>query len=179
MFMDLKSSTTIAEVLGEAKYFEFLNDTFRIVTTGIVNCKGEIYQYVCDEVVISWRQQDGIKDARCISCFYEMTRLLTDQSEFFEKKYGHQPTFKAGLHSGHVIAGEMGVLKREIAYSGDVLNTTARIQSKCNELGVLILISKHLIGIMGHTVQGYDIRDLGELALKGKVENVDVVTIET
>ncbi|PQJ16644.1 hypothetical protein BST99_13790 [Aureicoccus marinus] len=60
MFMDLKSSTAIAERLGEERYFNFLNDTFSIATPGILVTQGEIYQYVGDEIVISWLINNGL-----------------------------------------------------------------------------------------------------------------------
>jgi adenylate cyclase len=145
MFMDLKSSTTIAERLGEERYFNFLNDTFSIATPGILLTKGEIYQYVGDEIVISWLTKKGLQRANCISCYYKMITLLKDKSDYFDKTYETQPQFKAGLHFGHVITGEMGIVKREIVYSGDVLNTASRIQSLCNEMNTEILISNNLI----------------------------------
>jgi adenylate cyclase len=40
--------------------------------------------------------------------------------------------FKAGLYFGKVVSAQIGDLKREIVYNGDVLNTTARIQAECN-----------------------------------------------
>ncbi|MGR3301112.1 MAG: hypothetical protein ACUZ8I_01275 [Candidatus Scalindua sp.] len=52
MFLDLKSSTTIAEEIGHRRYFEFISDFIADVTTPILNNHGEIYQYVGDEIVI-------------------------------------------------------------------------------------------------------------------------------
>ena len=176
MFMDLKSSTTIAEKLGEDKYFNFLNDTFKTATPGILATKGEIYQYVGDEIVVSWRFTDGVKNAQCIRCFYEMTDLLAQRASYFEATYGERPIFKAGLHSGHVIAGEMGIIKREIVYTGDVLNTTARIQAQCNAKNVKILVSNSLFEQIELNSLAIEPINLGELELRGKSEKVEVVT---
>jgi len=46
MFLDMRSSTTIAEKIGNEKYFNLLNDMFSDITTTIINNNGEIYQYV-------------------------------------------------------------------------------------------------------------------------------------
>ena len=178
MFMDLQSSTTIAEQLGEETYFNFLNDAFKTATPGILATQGEIYQYVGDEIVVSWPQADGLRDANCIRCFYSMTELLVDNSDHFQETYGVQPRFKAGLHSGYVIAGEMGVIKREIVYTGDVLNTTARIQSKCNEFDVFILLSESLMGQLDLSGLHREVISLGEVDLRGKMEKVGVVTLQ-
>ena len=177
MFMDLKSSTTIAERLGEERYFNFLNDTFSTVTPGIMATEGEIYQYVGDEIVISWITKKGLNRANCIRCYDKTTALLKDRAAYFDKECGTQPQFKAGLHYGHVVTGEMGIVKREIVYSGDVLNTASRIQSLCNEMNTAILISRKLINQIDVGVLHKKIKSVGTINLRGKQENVELVTL--
>ena len=53
MFLDLKSSTTIAEKMNSKKFFELLKEIFSDITEPILNSQGEIYQYVGDEVIIT------------------------------------------------------------------------------------------------------------------------------
>ena len=84
MFMDLKSSTTIAQRLGEERYFNFLNHTFSIATPGILATIGEIYQYVGDEIVISWLTQNGVNRSHCIRCFYNMPALRKEKAAYFK-----------------------------------------------------------------------------------------------
>lgn len=177
MFLDLRSSTTIAEEIGEEKYFNFLKDVFEHATPGILKYKGEIYQYVGDEIVISWELDAGIKNSNCIKCYFEIQSILNKKKDFFLDVYGVEPVFKAGLHYGHVMAGEIGVVKREIAFSGDVLNTTARIQSKCNELGVDILASKFLVEKLNLNADQFNPREIGEMELRGKKELVTLFTM--
>jgi adenylate cyclase len=177
MFMDLKSSTTIAENLGEEKYFNFLYDTFRIATPGILATNGEIYQYVGDEIVISWSIKKGLLNANCIQCYYKVVKLLKNEFDYFDKNYGVQPQFKAGLHFGTVIAGEMGIIKREIVYSGDVLNTASRIQSLCNELNTNILISIDLIKQIDLSLLEKKHKSLGKINLRGKQEKIELATL--
>ncbi|WP_181040025.1 adenylate/guanylate cyclase domain-containing protein [Aureitalea marina] len=177
MFMDLKSSTTIAEELGEERYFNFLNDTFSIATPGILSAHGEIYQYVGDEIVISWITKNGVNRANCISCYYKMTGLLKDKSDYFNDTYGTQPVFKAGLHFGPVITGEMGIVKREIVYSGDVLNTASRIQSLCNEMKTDLLVSRNLISLIDLNFLDKKVKSIGNISLRGKQEKIELVTL--
>jgi adenylate cyclase len=177
MFLDLRSSTTIAEKIGETRYFNFLKDVFRLATDGILKYQGEIYQYVGDEIVVSWELQDGINNENCINCFFEIQSKLLKNKAFFLGKYGEVPVFKAGLHYGYVMAGEIGVVKRDIAYSGDVLNTTARIQGKCNEMGVDILVSKPLIDKMDRKGKIHTAKEMGEIQLRGKQELVALLTV--
>ena len=175
MFLDLRSSTAIAEKLGEANYFNFLKEVFQVVTPAILKNKGEIYQYVGDEMVISWKKESGIRDNHCINAFFDAQSLLNDRRSYFESTYEVKPEFKAGLHYGYVMAGEIGVIKREIAYSGDVLNTAARIQSKCNEHGVNILISDELLQLLN--INHLNTKSLGQIDLRGKADSVQLYSI--
>lgn len=176
MFLDLRSSTTIAEEMGEERYFSFLKDVFEVATPAILRNEGEIYQYVGDEIVISWEIDRGKRDAHCIHCFFDIQEALNQKRQYFLDTYGKHPEFKAGIHYGHVMAGEIGIVKREIAFSGDVLNTAARIQSKCNDLGVNILTSKAIIDLLGPDEQ-FKPEEVGTIELRGKKETVTLFTV--
>ena len=167
MFVDIKSSTQIAERLGNQLYHEFLKDFFAHTTNAIIFNKGQIYQYVGDEVVISWPIENKDENSRCITCFFDMKKSIEKRSAYYLEKYGVVPEFKAGIHTGVVIAGEIGIIKRDITYSGDVLNTTARIQSQCNALNAKILISDDLSSKISLNSQ-YRLQSVGNISLKGK-----------
>ena len=177
MFLDLRGSTSIAEKLGEERYFHFLKDLFRDATLPIINTRGEIYQYVGDEIIITWKMHLGLKNANCIRCFYSIQETLIKRYPFYLKQYGIEPEFKAGLHYGMVMTGEIGVVKRDITFSGDVLNTASRIQSKCNEFGVDFLVSKFLLDKIALPPNDYDVRPMGTLLLRGKQNQITLYTL--
>ena len=176
MFADIKDATTIAEELGEEKYFNFLKDFFRDIAPAIVQTRGEVYQYVGDEVVISWKMKNGLKKGNTLQCYYSMRKIITYKTPRYIRKYGVAPTFKVGIHFGPVMVGEVGQIKREIVFSGDVLNTAARIAASCNDLGVEILASKSFANIAVELPTRVKAYDMGEETLKGKAEDVALVT---
>jgi len=177
MFLDMKSSTTIAEKLGHINYFEMLKEYFSDLSDPIVEFGGEIYQYVGDEIIVSWDIRTGLKNGNFLKCFFAMKDALNSNSEKFNKNYGLCPTFKAGFHYGKVTAGEIGVLKKEIIFSGDVLNTTARIQGLCNSYHTDLIISGQLIQKL---IPEYElsVRSLGKKDLRGRDEAIELFTIE-
>ena len=178
MFLDLKGSTTIAEKLGEEKYFNFLKDIFKDATPAILDSQGQIYQYVGDEIVISWKTDLGIRNANCLQCYFDIEKSLLEKAAYYRENYdGVVPKFKAGLHYGHVMVGEIGIVKRDIVYSGDVLNTAARIQSKCNELGKDILLSKYLMEKLEPLPKPFKSIALDEMQLLGKQEFILLYTV--
>ena len=86
-------------------------------------------------------------------------------------RYGLVPSFKAGIHCGKVIAGEIGIIKRDITYSGDVLNTTSRILNKCGEFHEEVIASSDVLAALKIS-KSYITRPLGAIKLKGKSKEV-------
>ena len=177
MFLDLKSSTTIAERLGDHRYHEFLREVFSDLTTAIIRHKAEIYQYVGDEVILCWTINPSNPTSECLRCFFEIKQTLEKRIPYYKKEYENIPQFKAGAHYGNVVVGEVGDLKREITYSGDVLNTTARIQGQCNALESPMLISDKLRKYLLPDTEAWDIKSKGVIPLKGKENDLELYSV--
>lgn len=177
MFLDINASTSIAEQLGDQRYHELLKDFFIDITNPVLDNAGEIYQYVGDEVVIAWKYESGIRDGKCIRCFFDIKAHITGKKEKYMKLYGLVPTFKAGIHCGKVIAGEIGIIKRDITYSGDVLNTTSRIQSLCKEFNEELIASGELISALGQE-QYFPAQTLGTIKLRGKEKEMMLIALK-
>jgi len=177
MFVDMKSSTKIAERLGHVSYFKLLNDYYADMTKAIVSSGGEIYQYVGDEVVISWDLESAFSDFNCIECFFKAKDIFEDRKDYYIKAYGLSPSFKAGIHWGAVTTGEIGLIKKDIIFTGDVLNTSARIQSLCNSLGSDNLMSEALLSQLAINDQ-YKVSFEGEMELRGKTDRVKLYSLQ-
>ncbi len=177
MFLDLRSSTYIAQILGEEKYFHFIKDVIRDVTPVILRHKGNIYQYVGDEITVSWWMQEGLSKYNCIRCPLEVRRIFMQRSQYYTNTYGVVPDFKAGLHCGPVMVGEIGLVKRDIAFSGEVVGTAARIQSRCNHLDVNLLISNDLRELLSWEGTRLKPEHKGDLLIKGKMQNLPLYTV--
>ncbi len=171
MFLDMKSSTTIAEKLGHHKYFELLQAYYEIMSAPIINTWGEVYQYIGDEVVITWTAEKGLIDINCLRCFYLIKQALKEASVFFESRFGLVPDFKAALHSGEVTTGEIGALKKEVIYTGDVLNTTARAQGLCSQYEADLIITDDLLQSLSER-DSFSWCLIGDLPLRGKSQSV-------
>ncbi len=173
MFLDMKDSTTLAEKLGHEVYFSLLQDYYELMSDPIISTLGEVYQYIGDEVVITWQSERGIQNQNCVKCYFLIKEKLDSKADYFKEKYNIVPGFKAGLHMGEVTTGEIGALKREIIYTGDVLNTTARIQSLCNQYDSELLISSPLIKALGMT-DDKSFQQIGAINLKGKSQKTEL-----
>jgi adenylate cyclase len=173
LFSDMKSSTTIAEQLGHVRYFDLLQRYYDAMSDAIIDHRGEVYQYIGDEVVITWRAEVGLENDRCVRCYLALKEALRAQAPAFERDFGVIPDFKAGLHLGEVTTGEIGALKKEIVYTGDVLNATARLQGMCKEYGTDLLVSEDLVDRL--PAKGdWSFQPLGTAALRGRKQEMPV-----
>ncbi|MDA3867175.1 MAG: adenylate/guanylate cyclase domain-containing protein [Salinivirgaceae bacterium] len=147
MFIDMKKSTTIAEQLGHKKFSHLVQDVFNDLAV-VDNYNGQIYQYLGDGAIISWNLKQGLKRANCIRSFYAFIQLINKRKRYYNRRYGLIPTFKAGAHSGKVMVLQVGQIRRDISYNGDTINTTARIESVCNDYKQNFLISGNLAALL-------------------------------
>lgn len=171
MFVDIRSSTTIAEKLGHEQFSAFLRDFFNDISAAIYEAKGEVYQYVGDEVIVVWPEGKAAIESYWLICYENMRAAIDKMTSVYMESYGLVPEFKAGVHDGLVITTEVGTLQRAHVYHGDVLNTAARIQSKCNEMGFDLLVSKSLISVM-RLDRRKEFEKVGTVELRGKTEEV-------
>jgi len=167
MFLDLESSTTIAETIGPVKYHEFMNSYFFDINDPIIESKGEIYQYVGDEVVISWKKNNGVNNLNCIKCYFAIREKIDSLHKKYIRDFGLIPGFKAGLHFGEVVIGEVGDSRKEIVFHGDVMNTASRIQGQAKVMNKQLLISEDALQHLD-LENRFKAAELGRFKLKGK-----------
>lgn len=177
MFLDLRSSTTIAEQIGDDLYFRMLRYFYELANEVIINHHGEIYQYVGDEIVVTWEKDTGLDRANCIACFYAIRAAVNEKSDHFLENYSVVPEFKAGIHCGEVMTGEIGTVKKDFVYSGDVLNTTARIVALCNKYNESVIISGTLYSDL-KDIAGFSSRYLDNPLLKGKKDPFTIYAVD-
>lgn len=176
MFLDMKSSTSIAEQIGHQRYFELLKTYYADMTNAILETSGEVYQYVGDEIVVTWKEKKGVKNNNCIQCFIKISKTIIKNKDYYIKQFGLVPEFKAGFHIGEVTAGEIGIIKKDIIYTGDILNTTARIQAECNTYNSKSLISETLFNLLTED-DGYTFVKIDKLLLEGKKEHIQLYDV--
>jgi adenylate cyclase len=171
LFIDMEGSTGLAERLGALVFHRLLNRFVVDLTEPIVAARGEIHSYVGDEVIATWRLEEGVAHAHCVAaCFSAMDRLARLAPDY-RREFGAAVNFRAGMHCGPVVTGEMGSVKKEIVFLGDTVNTTARIQEMCRQTGDRVLASADLIDRL-ELPPGVAKRSLGGMGLRGKKNDV-------
>jgi adenylate cyclase len=175
MFLDMKDSTTIAEKIGHKKHYALINEYYSDMTDAILETHGSIYQYVGDEIVISWNMEKGLDRSSCLRCFFLIEQYIEKRAARYQTTYGVVPTFKASLHCGEVTRGIVGQVKRELLYTGDVLNSTARIQGLCNQLGEKLLVSSNLKKLLPEN--NFKFKPQGDFELRGRLQKEAIFSV--
>ena len=76
MFLDLNNSTALAEKLGHVQYSSFVRDCFQEINNVVQKFLAEIYQYVGDEIVLTWNTNEAIENSRVLDFYFFMPRTL-------------------------------------------------------------------------------------------------------
>ncbi|MBO9200038.1 MULTISPECIES: adenylate/guanylate cyclase domain-containing protein [Niastella] len=176
IFIDLVDSTTIAEQLGHKKYFRFIRDFIYFISIALLENDGQIYQYVGDEVVASWVVKNSNANKKCLQALLDCKRLLKRNNKYFKRQYGFVPEFRAGIHTGEVTIGEIGVIKKDLAMSGDTMNTAARLRSATSELNQQVITSKAFVSQTN--LKNWQFANLGLVDLKGKESAMELYALK-
>jgi adenylate cyclase len=177
LIIDMKNSTAAAERLGEVDFHRLLNRLIGDLSGAIVAHKGEIHKYVGDELIATWPLAAGLKPARCLLACFDAIARMAALGPSYEREFGLRAEVRAALHCGPVVVGEMGSFKKEIALSGDTVNTTARLVDACRETGEPVIASAALLEQLV-VPTGIAARALGPIRLHGKKSAVELFALQ-
>ncbi len=177
LVIDLCGSTAKAERLGQARFLAFLDAFIVDVTRGIVERGGEIHRYVGYDVIATWRLRPGRNNAAIVRACLSARDRLASRREAYRRALGECAEFRAALHAGVVVVGEIGLFKKEIALVGDPMNTAAR-HPRCRDLGVPTLASSALIDRLDTLPQAAAPCAMAPLPLRGKVQPLELFALD-
>jgi adenylate cyclase len=173
LFLDLRGSTTIAEQLGHTRYSQFIRHCFHDLTDSVIRFQAQVYQFVGDEVVLTWPGKNPAAERLSLGLFFAFRDRLEERQKWYQTTYGVSPEFRGGIDEGLVTASEVGDIKREIAFHGDALNTAARLLELCRDYDSPVLVSGRIQEAVAREREWLT-EFQGDLTLRGKTESVAV-----
>lgn len=176
LLIDMKDSTGMAERLGPIRFHELLNDFFRDIADAALECQAEIHKYVGDEAILTWPGDAGLDDGASLICPFIARDVIASHKAQYLERFGAVPEFRAALHCGEIVAGEIGDVRREIAYVGDTLNVAARLLDTAKEVGRDILVSAELLQ---HAVLTAELKaeELPTLTMRGRAAPLAIAAL--
>ena len=176
LFIDLADSTAIAERIGATRFLALMNQFVYDIDAALEGSGGAIYRYVGDEAIITWRIDETRDLSVAVEVVFRLRTRIAARGEEYRSRFRVQPDFRAALHAGPVVAGEMGDTKLEIVLLGDTVNTTARIEQACRELDRAFLVSAEALALI-NLPSGAESEPMPPAALKGKSRQVRLYAI--
>jgi class 3 adenylate cyclase len=173
MFLDIRSSTTLAERMGELRVHDLITQFFFDIDQPIVAHGGEVHAYVGDAVIVTWPLSgDPEQNARALRCFFAAEDRMAELAPAYARAFGVAPRFCAGIHAGPIVVSECGDAKRQIAYFGDTMNVASRLSDHCKAAEETLLVSTDLLRAAA-IPPGLTVGDGASITLRGRQAPVE------
>jgi len=147
-YSDLRNSTSLAETMESASYFELLNSFFAATAEPVVAHGGEVLDFIGDAVlgIFPYSGNSELQDAahKANLALDDALTLARETNQARLERGEEQFSFGIGLNSGNVMFGNIGVPSRlSFSVIGPTVNQVARIEQMTKQLqqGVLADIS--------------------------------------
>jgi adenylate cyclase len=177
LVLDLEDSTAIATRIGPARFLALLDHLVAVMSPAYVAHRGEIYRYIGDATIVSWKLATAVEDARILVCLAEAAGRLMAARAACEQRFGVAPFGRVALHAGPVAVGEVGDVKREITFLGDTLNVVAKMEKFAAERGLRGVISADLLDRLTLPPE-FEVREAGTLELPGRAEGLRIFALD-
>lgn len=177
LFLDVTGSTHFADRHGDRAAQAYLGQVFNALALPVSRARGAIDDYIGDLALVTWTMERGVRDAACLRCVFDFEARLATEAESWRSRFGQVPEFRAALHCGPVVTAEIGLERHKIAYFGDTVNTTARLEALSKTLGVHVLVSADLLDRIGTLPGDLVAEDLGAHTLRGREAPLAVAAI--
>ena len=190
LFIDLRSYSTISEQMPPAQVVEMLNQYFGSMNDIIARHHGSVIEFLGDAILAVFGAPNYMSDhaEKAMRCALDMCQQLKDLNEQWKEQgidryWRHagieQLQARIGIHSGRVIAGNLGSPSRmKYAVIGDTVNVAARLETMNKELKSEVCISAEVYSSLPVELTE-NLRDEGYHHLKGREQTVRVYTLKT
>jgi adenylate cyclase len=177
LFCDIRGFTAISERMAPVHLLVQLNSYLDMMVDAVASFGGRVDKFIGDAVMavfgIPLAQEDHA--LRAVKAGLEMLHRLEKWNAELETSKYSPWRIGVGIHSGEVVAGNIGSSKKmEYAVIGDVVNTASRIEQLDKEYNAGLIVSEATYNLVSSQVEG---KRLGEVVLKGKKEPVTVFQI--
>lgn len=171
LFSDIRSFTSISEVLSATQLKKLLNDFFTPITGIIFEHNGTIDKYVGDMVMAFWGAPLEDKDhrAHAVRSALKMLEKTEELKAQFVAAGLPEVNIGVGVNTGMMNVGDMGsTYRRSYTVLGDAVNLGSRLESLTKFYGIRLLIGEET----AEGLEGFLLRIIDKVKVKGKDEAI-------
>lgn len=176
LFSDVCGFTRLSESLPPETVVALLNELFTFATEIIHRRGGIIDKFIGDSVMAVWGTPESHPDdaKQAVEAATELRRWVETGNRRWRQKWGVEIQLAMGLHTGTVVAGNLGSEKRmEYTVIGDTVNVAARLESMAQPGQILVsAATREKLGPDAEVL-----RHLGERALHGRNATTSVFEV--
>ena len=176
LFCDVVGSTALSERLDPEDLRDVLNRYQQVAVDLVTRHRGTVGKYLGDGLLVYFGYPTAGEDdaVRAVRAALEMVGRVSDLGDRLEEEFGVRLRTRVGIHTGVVIAGEIGATEQRVVdIVGETPNIAARLQDLAAPDSVVLSVDTHrLVSRFFRTVS------LGERMLKGLTRAVEVFTVE-
>ncbi|MEI8093631.1 MAG: adenylate/guanylate cyclase domain-containing protein [Spirochaetales bacterium] len=177
LFSDLRGFTALSEGLEPARVVELLSLYQEQMVAAIFEHGGTLDKFIGDGIMATFGTPHPAPDdaSRALQAALAMQTRLRGLNNTLSGR-GFPPLRQGiGIHSGPVIAGNVGTASRlEYTVIGDTVNTASRLEALCKQTGDEVLVSEQLVAALGDPRWTFEPR--GSLEVRGKAKPLAVFT---
>ena len=179
LFTDLRSFTTTCEKMQPEEVLHFLNRYLDCMARVVEKHGGVIDKFIGDAIMAIFGAPVSLPDhaRRAVECGREMHAELNLLNEKLRQEGRPEIAMGVGIHTGEVVAGNMGAENRlNYTVIGDTVNVAARLESETKSVGRSPLFSQATLEAAG--LSAVDVESIGPLYVKGREQPILVSTLK-
>jgi adenylate cyclase len=177
LFCDLRDFTALSETRSAQQIVELLNEYFTEMVDCVMAEGGVVDKYIGDNIMAVFGAPVSRADdaSRAVRAAVHLRDALARLNQKLGARGLEPLRFGIGLHTGEVVAGNIGSAKRmEYTVIGDAVNVASRLESKTKELATDLLISD---ATYRRARDELDAEAAGEIQVKGRQQAVAIYKV--
>jgi adenylate cyclase len=174
LFADLAGFTSLSENIPPGDLIRVLNEYFSPLTRIILAHRGTLDKYIGDAIMAFWGAPIAMPDHARQACqaALAMGKVMPGLQNGW-RNLGFPPLkTRMGLHSGSLIAGNVGSLERfDYTVLGDTVNLASRLEGVNKLYGTTTLLSEACYRLVA---EQFLVRELDVIQVQGRVQPVTI-----
>ena len=173
VFVDLRGSTGISEGRLPYDFVFVLNQFFAAIDRALIDTGGHYAQFNGDGLMAIYGLESGVHQGAldAIRGARAMMERIAELNQRLADELPAPLAIGVGIHTGEAIVGSMGPPAHPIISAiGDHVNVAARLEAKCKEFGVPLIVSEATVKRSGLDLSNFKSETVDVRGREGQID---------